>query len=58
MLIRERSFESKYQLLINGKEKLGIEKLKNLKAFIDYSQRNDELYEHLKDFNETKKNRV
>ena len=31
-------FESKYQLLINGREKVGIENLKNLKAFIDYSQ--------------------
>ena len=29
-------FESKYQLLINGGEKVGIKKLKNLKAFIDY----------------------
>ena len=30
-------FESKYQLLFNGTEKEGIEKLKNAKAFIDYS---------------------
>ena len=29
--------ESKYQLLINGREKVGIENLKNPKAFIDYS---------------------
>ena len=29
-------FESKFQLLINRREKVGIEKLKNLKAFIDY----------------------
>ena len=31
-------FESQYQLLINGKDKLGIQILKNPKAFIDYSQ--------------------
>ena len=31
-------FGSKYQLLINGREKVGIKKLKNSKAFIDYSQ--------------------
>ena len=31
-------FESKYQLLINGREKVGIKKFKNSKAFIDYSQ--------------------
>ena len=28
-------FESKYQLLINGREKVGIKKLKNPKAFND-----------------------
>ena len=32
-------FESKYQLLINGREKVGIENLKNSKEFIDYSQK-------------------
>ena len=31
-------FESKYQLLINGRENVGIEVLRNPKAFIDYSQ--------------------
>ena len=31
-------FESLYQLLINGTEKLGIEKLKNPKVFIDNSE--------------------
>ena len=31
-------FESKYQLLINGREKVRIKKLKNPKAFIDYSK--------------------
>ena len=30
-------FESKYQLLISGKEKVGIKNVKNPKAFIDYS---------------------
>ena len=32
------SFESKYQLLIKGREKVGIENLKNPKSFIAYSQ--------------------
>ena len=31
------TFESKYQLLINGREKVGIEILKIPKALIDYS---------------------
>ena len=32
-------FKSKCQLLINGREKVGIKKLQNPKAFIDYSQK-------------------
>ena len=51
-------FESKYQLFINGREKVGIEKLKNPKAFIDYSQTVDDVYETLEDYNRTKKMRV
>ena len=31
-------FESKYQLLINGREKVGIKKLKNPKALIIHKQ--------------------
>ena len=48
-------FELKYQLLINGREKVGVEHLKNLKAFIDYSQTTDDVYENLEDYNPTKK---
>ena len=44
-------YASKYQLLINEKEKLGIKKLKNLKAFIDYSQTGDVVYEKPEDYN-------
>ena len=51
-------FESKYQLLINGREKVEIEILKNPKAFIDYSQKIDDVYEDLEDYNPTKKRRV
>ena len=50
-------FESKYQLLINGREKVGIENLKNPKAFIDYSQIID-VYKNLEDYNPAKKKRV
>ena len=32
-------FKSKCQLLINRREKVGIKKLQNPKAFIDYSQK-------------------
>ena len=51
-------FESKYQLLINGREKIGAENLKNPKAFIDYSQIIDDIYENLEDYNPAKKRRV
>ena len=52
------SFESKYQLLINKREKVGTRMLKNLKAFIDYSQTIDDVYEHLEDYDPIKKRRV
>ena len=51
-------FESKFLLHINGREKLGIKKLKNLKTFIDHSQTNDDVYENLEDYNPKKKRRV
>ena len=51
-------FKSKYQLLINGREKAGIKKLKNSKAFTDYSQTVDNVYENLEDYNPTKKRKV
>ena len=37
-LYSQDQFESKYQLLIIKREKVGIKELKNSKAFIDYSQ--------------------
>ena len=51
-------FESKYQLLINWREKVGIRKLKNPKAFIDYPQTIDDAYENLEDYNATKKRKA
>ena len=45
-------------MLINEREKFGIENLKNPKAFIDYSQTIDYVYENLEDYNPTKKRRV
>ena len=51
-------FKSKYQSLINGREKSGIKKLESLKAFIDCSQKIDAVYENLVDYNLTKKRKV
>ena len=50
--------ESKNQLLINEREKVGINKLKNPKAFIVYSQTIDDVYENLEDYNPTKERKV
>ena len=47
-------FESKYQLLIYRREKVGIKKIKNPKALIDYSQAIGDVYEILEDCNPTK----
>ena len=45
-------------MLINGREKVASEKLKNPKAFIHYSQTIDNVYESLEDYNPRKKRRV
>ena len=45
-------------MLINGREKVGIKKLKNPKVFIDYSQTIDNVFENLEDYNPTMKRRV
>ena len=47
--------KSKYQLLVNGREKVGIENLKIPKALIDYSRTIDDVYENLEDYNPTRK---
>ena len=46
--------KSKYQLL-NGREKIGTENLKNPDVFIDYSRTIVDVYENLGDYNPTKK---
>ena len=51
-------FESKYQLFLNEREKVGLENLKNLKEFIDYSQTIDDAYENVEDYSLTKKRTV
>ena len=45
-------------MLINGREKVVIENLKNQKAFIDYSQTIDDVYENLEDYNPIRKRRL
>ena len=45
-------FKSSYRLLINEGEKVGIENLKSQKAFNDYSQTIDDVYENAEDYTE------
>ena len=45
-------FKSSYQLPINEGEKVGIENLKSQKAFNDYSQTIDDVYENVEDYTE------
>ena len=54
----KNSFESNYQFLIIGREKVGVGILKIPKAFNNYSQTIDDVYENLEDFNPTNKKRV
>ena len=51
-------FKLKYQLLINRREKVGIKKSKDPKAFIGYSQTIDDVYENLEDYNSVNKREV
>ena len=47
--------KSKYQFLVNGREKVRIENLKSPKALTDYSRTIYDVYENLEDYNPTKK---
>ena len=51
-------FKLKYQFLFNGREKVGIEQLKNPKPFIDYSQTIDNVHKKLGDYNPAKNRKV
>ena len=51
-------FKSKYQLLINGREKIEFKQLKNLNAFIHYLQTIDDIYKNLEVYNPTKDKKV
>ena len=51
-------FESKYQLLINRREKLGIKHERIPKAFINYSQTINDAHEIQEHYNPTKKRKA
>ena len=45
-------------MLINGRGNVGTKKLKSPKAFTDYSETVDNVYEKLEDYNPTKKRKA
>ena len=52
------TFEWKHQLLINKREKIGIEILKNPKPFTNNSQTIDDVCKNLEDYDPSDKGRV
>ena len=50
--------ESKFQFLIDKKEKVGLKKLKDQNAFIEHSSTMDDIFENIEDYNRKRKRKV
>ena len=50
--------ESKYEYLINKREQVGIKMLQNAKAFIEYSDDIDGVFENINDYNKKRNKKV
>ena len=48
-------YEAKYQLLINKRESIGSRYLNDSKAFMEYSNDMDDIYQNIEEFNPNKK---
>ena len=57
-LYAKDSYETKYQLLINKREALGIKHFKNSEAFIEYSKDMDDIYENIDEYSSKKKRKI
>ena len=51
-------YEPKYQLLINKREGLGLKHCNDLKAFIEYSNTIDDIYENIEEYNLNKERKI
>ena len=51
-------YESKYQYLINKREKVGLDHLKDPKVFIEYSNDMQGVYKNIEDYNPNKKRKM
>ena len=50
--------ERKYQHLINKREKVGLDHLKDPKAFMEYSNDMQDVYKNIEDYNPRKKRKI
>ena len=53
-----QSINGRDQVGIKGRDQVEIKKLENTKAFIDYSQTIDDIYENLEDYNPRRQRRA
>ena len=51
-------YEAKYQLLINKRENTGLKYFNDSKAFLQYSNDMDDIYENIEEYNPNKKRRI
>ena len=51
-------YEPKYQLLINKREGVGLKHCNDLKAFIEYSNTIDDIYENIEEYNRNKERKI
>ena len=57
-LYAKDSYETKYQYLINKREKVGLAHFKDPKAFIEYSNDMQGVYKNIEDYNPNKKHKI
>ena len=51
-------YEAKYQFLINKRERVGINRLNDPKAFIEYSNNMHKVYKNIDNYNSDKENKI
>ena len=51
-------YEPKYQLLINKRKGVGLKHCNDLKAFIEYSNTIDDIYENIEEYNLNKERKI
>ena len=55
-LYAKEPYEAKYQFLINKRERVGLKRFNDPKAFIEYSNDMHDVYKNINDYNSDKKN--